>query len=502
MSNFRSLQTSAVAAAICASAFGAIVNPASAQVVVVQAGSLHIGDGRIINNATVVIRDGIIEAVGANLRPPAGARVINVPEGSITPGLIDANAVVDSGQERTPPPAAGRGRGRGPRPRGEDFYKKLQEALTHADDAERCSLAADHNPSIICFECGHPENCGDENQTAALGAFAVGVNQRVSLAESSSEVIPETRVIDSINLRAPDFMRLARGGVTTVYVTADSAAVISSQGAVVHTGGPAEGRVIREVDSVKATMGTEPSRVGQRNGTPRAGNVTFNTRRPTTRMGVVWVFRKAFYDAAKWSKGLPVSGADTPQEVSMPALNSILEGRIPLRIQARMQHDILTAFRLADEFNLSFVLEEATEAHRCIDELKAHGTQVVYGPIFIDPTGLRARSGEVSGAQVNTLRTLLDAGITTALTAHDLRDEDGLARQAMYAMRFGLSRAEALRAVTLTPAEILGLDDQLGTVQKDKRGDLVVWSGKPFDATSRPVVVIIGGEVVVDRLAN
>jgi len=97
------------------------------------------------------------------------------------------------------------------------------------------------------------------------------------------------------------------------------------------------------------------------------------------------------------------------------------------------------------------------------------------------------------------MKALLDSGIETALTAHELRDEDGLARQAMYAIRYGVAADKVLRAVTATPARILGLGDELGTLEPGKRADVVIWSGQPFEATSSPLVVLIDGEVVLDR---
>ncbi|MCH7946082.1 MAG: amidohydrolase family protein, partial [Armatimonadetes bacterium] len=223
---------------------------------------------------------------------------------------------------------------------------------------------------------------------------------------------------------------------------------------------------------------------------------------PTTRMGVTWVFRKALYDAARYAKGLPVSGADTPSEAALAVLIRVLEGDIPLRIQARTQHDITTALRLTEEFDLPFVLEEATEAYRCLDELAARRIPVIFGPVYVTAPGPRARSAEVSGARLHTMKALLDAGIDTALTAHELRDEDGLARQAMYAMRFGVSRGDVTRAVTQTPAKLLGLDGEIGTLVKGKNADIVVWSGLPFAATSRPMVILIDGEIVLDQRAN
>jgi imidazolonepropionase-like amidohydrolase len=176
-----------------------------------------------------------------------------------------------------------------------------------------------------------------------------------------------------------------------------------------------------------------------------------------------------------------------------------LEGTAGLRIQARLQRDILTAIRLADEFDLPFTLEEATEAYRCLDEIKATGVPVVFGPIYARPSGIRLSSREGNQSRYYTFRALLESGIPTALSAQDLRDDNGLARQAMYAQRFGVSFDDSLRAVTLTPAQLLGLEDQLGTVEVGKRADLIVWSGQPLAAASMPSLVLVDGRVVLDR---
>ena len=133
-----------------------------------------------------------------------------------------------------------------------------------------------------------------------------------SSGEAVSEVVPETRVIDSVDLRAPDFARLARSGVTTVFVSPGSSAVIGARAAIVKTAGPTEGRIVRNADAIKASMGRDPrSPRGGYNRRPSARYVSTRTRRPTTRMGVAWVLRKALFDARDAKAGLgPIGGAD------------------------------------------------------------------------------------------------------------------------------------------------------------------------------------------------
>jgi len=454
--------------------------------IVLKAKTLHVGDGRIIDGGMVLIESGRIVRVAPDLAVPQDATLIGAPAGSITPGLIDANAHLD--------------------PTG-DAIIDTRDARQVVADLFESHKDHDHRPGVDCCGSSCPlsiqhvdgEKCRVCGFPDAAPALAVGTRFSFSGVETSSEVIPHTRVLDSIDLRSPDFERLLRNGVTTVFVSPDPAAVISSQGAIVRTGGPMKDRVVKEADAVMAAMGTDPSWRGWSNRRPWRDNVSFYARRPTTRMGVAWVFRKAFYDTKQFHNGLPVAGADAPCEAAMKVLGPVLAGEIPLRIQARTQPDILTGIRLAQEFDLRFTLIEGTEAYRCLEELKASQTPIVYGPIYETPPGPRAGSAEVDEARLNTLRSLLDAGVRTALTAQELRDEDGLSRQAMYARRYGVPMEEVTRCVTSTPAQILGLGDQIGAIESGKRADLVVWDGEPFDGASRPVVVMIGGEIVLDQ---
>lgn len=446
-------------------------------VIVIRAGRVHTVAGDSIDGAMVVVRDGRIDAVGRDLPIPSGARVVELAGGVVTPGLIDACCAV--GFEI--PQASSRWVSRAEGAEKESFWRELCKA----EPAQR-------EPPLVRDPNDH-EDLGDADE-----GLAPGQSPGETWAEHAAEVTPHRLVIDSVNLFSNDFTRLMKGGVTTVYVTPDSANVIGSRGAILKTAGPLDRRIVRRADAVKATLGSDPSQRGRRNSLPmRRGRLpSFYTRRPTTRMGVDWVFRKAFYDTRRVRDGLEVSGADTAPALAFPVLQQVLDGEVPLRIQARMQHDIFSALRLADEFGLKFILEEATEAYRCLPQLKAADVPIVFGPIFMTPGGYRRYSGEANQPRLNTPKQLADAGIEFALTAQELRDEEGLVRQGMFAVRHGLPADETLRAITATPAALLGLSEEIGVLAPGAVADLVVWSAEPFDAASRPLLVMIDGRVV------
>jgi len=466
-------------------------------VVVLKAARVHTLTGAPIDGGMVVIRAGRIAAVGRDLEIPAGAQVIDLPKAVITPGLIDACCSIDSeipqsGRERT----AGRAQ------------PNLGETL--ADAAQR--KARDGRGARESFGEQPPFPLPDEEvdlpgdrerptePTAAAREQAWRLGEQGSSAEQASEVTPHRRALDSVNLLSNDFTRLMKSGVTTVFVSPDTANVIGGRGAVVKTGGPLAARVVQRDGAVKAAMGSDPTQRGDGNNLPPTYGPTpsIHTRRPTTRMGVEWVFRKAFYDARRAEEGGTLHGADMPPAAALPELQAILAGKTPLRIQARMQHDIYTALRLTREFGLKFTLDEATEAYRCLPLLAEAGVPVIFGPLYMDPTGWRAQTDEVQRPRLNTPQQLAEAGIRFALTAQEQRDEQGLVRQGMLAVRNGLPAEQALQAITATPAELLGLQGEIGVLRPEARADVVVWSTEPFDATSRPLVVLIDGRVVYD----
>ncbi len=362
--------------------------------------------------------------------------------------------------------------------------------------AEAVHIHAEAHAEGECL-CGRPPAM--LQQATARESFALGVPTRQTWTEHAAEIVAHLGVIDSLNLLSSDFDRLVRSGVTTVFVAPDTASVIGMRGAIVKTAGKLDQRVVREHDAVLAAMGGDPSYRGRSNRLPPfyGPAPSVFTRRPTTRMGVDFVFRKAFYDAVRDGRGLPLSGADVPPTAALPVLRAILKHEVPLRIQARLSHDILSALRLSREFEFPFTLTEATEAYAVLPQLKAADVPVIYGPIFMTPRGWRG-VGEADDPRLDTPRRLHARQIPFALTASDLRDEEGLARQALFAVRYGLPRSAALRAVTETPAQMMGLADRLGRLTTGTDADLVIWNDDPFSATSRPVLVLIDGQVVYE----
>ncbi|NRA75231.1 MAG: amidohydrolase family protein [Planctomycetes bacterium] len=469
---------------------------------VIRAGEAHIGDGRVIENALVVIENGVIVSISSGAEAPEGTKVLEVPV--ITPGFIDANVRLDVEDAIFYP---------GEDPRLTILRALGKEQFYHGGDVCPCGTSCpaqmQHVDDEPCLYCGWPDhdphgNRHDLEQELLEGAqearaAAAGVpDSSAVINEQSSEVVPHFQVLDAVDLGSDDFDRLLREGVTTVYISPDSSAVVGARGALMRTGGDVSERFIGS-GAVKAVLGSDAYRYGSSNRPPFRTFVSVYTRRPASRMGVSWVFRKAFHDALLRGSGHPVSGADTSSPEASDVLARVLTGEIPLRIQARTGPDIETAFRLCKEFGISFTLEDPVEAWKRVDLLSETGVPVIYGPIFDIPSGILSGSVESRQSRLNTVRDLASAGIHLALSAQDLRGEEGLARQAMLAIRYGVDPAEAMRMVTLYPSRLLGLDKEVGTLDAGKRADVVVWNGSPFSSLSRIETVIHGGAISFDR---
>ncbi|MEM1452613.1 MAG: amidohydrolase family protein [Planctomycetota bacterium] len=325
--------------------------------------------------------------------------------------------------------------------------------------------------------------------TAGMVDASARVNAGSLSVEQSSEVTPGVDAASSVDLFDSRWKRLAKSGVTSAFVGPLNQNVVGGHGVIVKTAGGMSLEE-RQVDGAKLLCGAIGSQPSQRNSPAFGRPRSFYNRRPTTRMGVEWEWRKALYDAAQ--------AKDPSAEQSM--LRDVLAGKTGLFVQAWATQDIRTAVFLREEMEregfgtMRLVIDAGAEAWREPNMLVRSGTAVVLPPV---PS--QGRTTDQAFMALDCAKVLLDAGVSVALSAHDASDaSERLDIQAGYAMRGGLNREQALRAVTLTPARILGIDGRVGTVEAGKDADLVLWNGEPFEATTRPVGVLVGGHLVLD----
>ena len=321
--------------------------------------------------------------------------------------------------------------------------------------------------------------------TAGMIDASARLNSGTTSVEQSSEVTPLISAEFGVDLFSPGWGRLARKGVTSAFITPLNQNCIGGMGTVLKTAGDrsVKGRTVEGAPMICGAIGSQPS---QRNSSAFGRPTSFFNRRPTTRMGVEWEWRKSLFEAAQAKE------PDASQKVLLDAL----AGKVGVFVQAWATQDIRTAVFLKEEMaregfgEMRLVIDAGAEAWREPAMLVRSNTAVILPPV---PAQGRTTDGALMSVECASV--LRDNGVSFALSGHG---GSRLDLQAGLAMRGGLTREEALRAVTLTPAQLLGVDGRVGSVEAGKDADLILWNGEPFEATTRPVGVLVSGHLALD----
>jgi len=336
---------------------------------------------------------------------------------------------------------------------------------------------------------GRPLTPGLIDAHAHVGLQEEGLPGDGDVNEMTDPVTPQLRVIDAFRPMDGALLEAAQSGVTAAFITPGSANVVGGLGAVVKTVAVSWDRqVVRADAGLKMATGENPKRVyGQQKKTP------------STRMGTAAVLRSALtaartYAEKKRRHKRRKSSTKDPFEIDLKqeALVALLAGAYPARCHAHRSMDMLSTLRIADEFGFAVVFEHATECRDILDELARRDVPVVIGPSMSPRVKieLREKGFEAVAAAVA-------AGLTVAITADaDVTPLRYLNVYAALAVREGLAPADALRAITINPARICGVDDRLGSIERGKDADLVLWDGDPLDARSRPAAVWLEGRAL------
>lgn len=310
-----------------------------------------------------------------------------------------------------------------------------------------------------------------------LGAEPSGAAAAVPVTGGpAAAMTPAARAADRF---AEDLAPLwLREGVTTVYLSPDPRRLIGGMGAVVKLAGRRETAVVQEEAAVAASFGE--SAVGDR----PPGREQPAGR--TTRQGMIYDLRQTLIRAQEDAVG----GA------AGRTLGRLLAGETPLRMLVNTPDDLETALRVAQEFDLRLVLDQAAGAAAVADRLAEADIPVVVGPAILGigdggPMELRSHSPATAGA-------LHRAGVRIALSTFAGRGRS-VAMEAVVAWAHGLPREAALSAVTSGAAEILGVSDRVGTLAPGLDADLVIWTEHPIGTYARPQVVLVDGRVVFRR---
>ena len=313
----------------------------------------------------------------------------------------------------------------------------------------------------------------------------LGLRQDGVGAEQSDEdevenpIVPQIRAIDAINPEDIGFVDALKGGVTTVGVMPGSYNVVCGQPAAVKV----VGRTLEEM-LVSAPVGMKIS-FGER---PK-GAYGNRKKSPMTRMGISAMLREALIKTQNYMK------RKGERDLRLESLIPVIKKTIPFRAHAHRADDIMTAIRIAKEFSVRLVIEHGTDGYKVAAELAAAGVPVVHGP-WIKVRG----NVEQSGRSPEAPRILIENGVLTAFsTDHPVIAIQNMRLQATNAVEEGVSVEEALKAITINSALIMGIDKRVGSLEKGKDADLVILSGPPFAGGSKVEAVVVNGVVAWKR---
>ncbi len=313
--------------------------------------------------------------------------------------------------------------------------------------------------------------------------------------ETTDPLTPQLRAIDGVNPLDPGFREAVEGGITTVliepgsemgFATGEVANVIAGQGFAVKTGGANfEDRILRNPAGIKMALGEHPKRTWAE-----------KKKMPATRMGIASMIREIFYRTKTYIKKKErASDFDFEVDLKLEAMAMVLRKEIPARVHANRAEDIKTAIRLAEEFDFDLVLEHAFEGHMITSEIASEGIPVVVGPILFSRRGV-----ELKNLSPKTPALLSEAGVKVCLTTdHPTLPIQRLRILAGLAIREGMKEEDAIKSITINPAEVIGISDRVGSIEVGKDADLVIFEGDPFEPTTKVNSVFIDGKVLYQK---
>ena len=301
--------------------------------------------------------------------------------------------------------------------------------------------------------------------------------------EAVNPVTPHVRAIDGINPADVAIREARLGGVTTVCVGPGNSNVFGGVMSVFKTrGSRIDDMLMKETFAIKAALGEGPKE-------------TYAPKKvmPMTRMGIAGLMREHLVKARTYLDR-KASGRLDKIDLRYEALGRVLEREIPLVVHANRMDDIYTALRIKREFAIDLVLTQASDAYLMADAIREAGVPVVLASVL---TG--RLSVEMARMSHRAPVVLEQAGVTYCIsTDAPPVPIQFLPTSAASAVREGLDPEAALRAVTITPARVLGIDERVGSLEPGKDADIVVYGGSPFNLMSRIELVMMDGEIVTD----
>jgi imidazolonepropionase-like amidohydrolase len=403
------MRTLVIAAAV---SLGAGV--AGAQTIAITGGTVYPVSGPKIENGTVLVRDGKVVAVGANVAVPAGAQRVNATGKWVTPGLVNA--------------------------------------------------------------------------ATQIGVVEIGAvnDTRDAFARGRDQIAASVRVWEGFNPRSVLIAPAREEGVTTVVVV-PGGGLVSGQAAITDLDAPES-----SVRSLHGPVAMVAEIGGSQQGGVGSRAELIGKLRELLADARFYGTNRAAFDRGD-ARALSASRAD------LAALQPVLAGTLPMLISADRESDIVAALDLAKEFGFRLILGDGAEAWMVADRLAAAKVPVITGAMNNIPSGF-----EALGKRQENAGLLRKAGVSVAIIGNaGGGDEEAfnvrnIRYEAGNAVAYGMSWDDALRAVTLAPAQMFGAGARIGSLEAGKVANVVVWSGDPFELGTRAEHVFVGGREIME----
>ena len=313
-----------------------------------------------------------------------------------------------------------------------------------------------------------------------LDGWAVGYEGQ-DYNEYNDPVTPQLRAIDGINPFDESLRDAISGGVTTLCTGPGSSNVLGGTFAVFKPSGACiDHMCLLPEAAMKCAFGENPKRC-------------YRDKHITSRMNTAAMLREMLFKAREYMQKLDAAGDDPSKkpafDMKLNALLPVLRRDIPLKAHAHQANDILTAIRIAREFDVKLTLEHVTDGALIVDELAQAGVPLAIGPTFGQPSKI-----ELKNKSWQTPAILNAAGCRISIiTDSPVTQQSHLRFCAAMAIESGLPSFDALRAITINPARHIGVEARVGTLEVGKDADIVLASGNLFELHSRIVATYING---------
>ncbi|CEO33862.1 amidohydrolase [Paraclostridium sordellii] len=306
--------------------------------------------------------------------------------------------------------------------------------------------------------------------------------------ESTSPITGHLRAIDAINPLDQAFKDAIAGGITSVMTGQGSANVCGGTFLFMKTSGKCiDDMIVKDEAAMKVAFGENPKRVYSSKQTT-----------PSTRMATAAILREALYKAINYKnkkEEVLQKGDYFEVDLKQECFMDVLDKKIPLKAHAHRADDILTAIRLAKEFNLDMTLDHCTEGHLIPEYIKKSGFSAIVGPSLTNRSKV-----ELKNRTFKTAGVLNKYGVDVAITTdHPVVPIQYLPICAGFAAKEGLGIEEALKAITINPAKICGVEDMVGSIEVGKDADIAIFTGNPMEVFSETLYTIIDGNIVYSK---